>query len=45
MRSKFYQPDERRAEKVHELFARIARRYDLLNDLMSFGLQGLCPSG
>ena len=38
MQSKFYQPDERRAEKVHELFATIARRYDLLNDIMSAGL-------
>lgn len=38
MQSKFYQPDERRAEKVRELFATIARRYDLLNDLMSAGL-------
>jgi demethylmenaquinone methyltransferase/2-methoxy-6-polyprenyl-1,4-benzoquinol methylase len=36
--SKFYQPDEHRAEKVHELFATIARRYDLLNDIMSAGL-------
>jgi demethylmenaquinone methyltransferase/2-methoxy-6-polyprenyl-1,4-benzoquinol methylase len=36
--SKFYQPDEQRAEKVHELFATIARRYDLLNDIMSAGL-------
>ena len=38
MQSKFYQPDERRAEKVHELFATIARRYDLLNDVMTLGL-------
>src|SRR5579862_7811263 len=38
MESKFYQADEHRAEKVHELFATIARRYDLLNDLMSLGL-------
>ena len=38
MESKFYSPDVHRAEKVHELFATIARRYDLLNDLMSFGL-------
>ena len=38
MESKFYQPDEHRAEKVHELFATIARRYDLLNDIMSVGL-------
>jgi len=36
--SKFYQPDEHRAEKVHELFATIARRYDVLNDIMSAGL-------
>ena len=38
MQSKFYQPDERRAEKVRELFATIARRYDLLNDVMTLGL-------
>lgn len=38
MESKFYQADEHRAEKVHELFATIARRYDLLNDIMSAGL-------
>ena len=38
MQSKFYQPDEHRAEKVHELFATIARRYDLLNDIMSAGM-------
>ncbi len=38
MRSKYYQPDEHRAEKVRELFAAIARRYDLLNDLMSAGM-------
>jgi len=38
VQSKFYQPDERRAEKVHELFATIARRYDLLNDVMTLGL-------
>ena len=37
MESKFYQVDEHRAEKVHELFATIARRYDLLNDIMSAG--------
>jgi demethylmenaquinone methyltransferase/2-methoxy-6-polyprenyl-1,4-benzoquinol methylase len=35
--SKFYSPDQHRAEKVHELFAAIASRYDLLNHLMSFG--------
>ncbi len=38
MESKFYRPDEQRAEKVHELFATIARRYDLLNDIMSVGM-------
>jgi demethylmenaquinone methyltransferase / 2-methoxy-6-polyprenyl-1,4-benzoquinol methylase len=38
VQSKFYQPDERRAEKVRELFATIARRYDLLNDVMTLGL-------
>lgn len=38
MQSKFYSPDQHRAEKVRELFATIARRYDLLNDLMSLGL-------
>jgi demethylmenaquinone methyltransferase/2-methoxy-6-polyprenyl-1,4-benzoquinol methylase len=36
--SKFYQPDGTRAEKVRELFATIARRYDVLNDIMSAGL-------
>jgi demethylmenaquinone methyltransferase/2-methoxy-6-polyprenyl-1,4-benzoquinol methylase len=36
--SKFYQADEHRAEKVRELFAAIAQRYDLLNDIMSLGL-------
>jgi demethylmenaquinone methyltransferase / 2-methoxy-6-polyprenyl-1,4-benzoquinol methylase len=34
----FYAPDATRAEKVNDLFARIARRYDLINDLQSFGL-------
>ncbi len=38
MKSKFYSPDAQRAEKVHKLFATIARRYDLLNDIMSAGL-------
>jgi len=35
--SKFYRPDAQRAEKVHQLFATIARRYDMLNDIMSAG--------
>jgi demethylmenaquinone methyltransferase / 2-methoxy-6-polyprenyl-1,4-benzoquinol methylase len=34
----FYAPGEPRAAKVNDLFATIARRYDLLNDLQSFGL-------
>jgi demethylmenaquinone methyltransferase/2-methoxy-6-polyprenyl-1,4-benzoquinol methylase len=38
VKSKFYSPDAQRAAKVNELFATIARRYDLLNDLMSLGL-------
>jgi len=33
----FYVPGEQRAAKVNDLFAAIARRYDLLNDLQSFG--------
>jgi demethylmenaquinone methyltransferase/2-methoxy-6-polyprenyl-1,4-benzoquinol methylase len=37
----FYAPDERRAAKVNDLFAAIAGRYDLLNDLQSFGLHRL----
>ena len=34
----FYAPGEQRAARVNDLFAAIARRYDLLNDLQSFGL-------
>ena len=36
--SNFYSPDHHRAEKVRDLFATIAGRYGLLNDLMSLGL-------
>jgi demethylmenaquinone methyltransferase/2-methoxy-6-polyprenyl-1,4-benzoquinol methylase len=36
--NEFYAPGTARAAKVNDLFARIARRYDLLNDLQSFGL-------
>ena len=38
MANKFYTPGEQRAAKVSDLFATVARRYDLLNDLQSFGL-------
>jgi demethylmenaquinone methyltransferase/2-methoxy-6-polyprenyl-1,4-benzoquinol methylase len=34
----FFTPGEQRAAKVNDLFAAVARRYDLLNDLQSFGL-------
>jgi demethylmenaquinone methyltransferase/2-methoxy-6-polyprenyl-1,4-benzoquinol methylase len=37
----FYAPGEQRATKVNDLFATIARRYDLINDLQSFGLHRL----
>jgi len=39
--NEFFAPGERRAAKVNDLFARIARRYDFLNDLQSFGLHRL----
>ena len=38
MSNEYYAPGEQRAAKVNDLFARIARRYDFLNDLQSFGL-------
>jgi demethylmenaquinone methyltransferase / 2-methoxy-6-polyprenyl-1,4-benzoquinol methylase len=38
MSNRFYAPGEQRAEKVRELFTRIAGRYDLINDLQSFGM-------
>jgi demethylmenaquinone methyltransferase/2-methoxy-6-polyprenyl-1,4-benzoquinol methylase len=38
MGSKYYQPGEQRAARVNDLFASIAPRYDLINDLQSFGL-------
>jgi demethylmenaquinone methyltransferase / 2-methoxy-6-polyprenyl-1,4-benzoquinol methylase len=37
----FYDAGEQRAAKVNDLFAAIARRYDLINDLQSFGLHRL----
>ncbi len=36
--NKFYDAGKQRAEKVNDLFAAIAPRYDLINDLQSFGL-------
>lgn len=41
MSNVFYAPGGQRAAKVNDLFATIARRYDLLNDLQSFGLHRL----
>src|SRR5262245_24848655 len=38
MANPYYDPGEHRAAKVSDLFATIARRYDLINDLQSFGL-------
>lgn len=38
MSNAYYAPGDQRAAKVNDLFARIARRYDFLNDLQSFGL-------
>jgi demethylmenaquinone methyltransferase / 2-methoxy-6-polyprenyl-1,4-benzoquinol methylase len=37
----FYDAGGERAAKVNDLFATIARRYDLINDLQSFGLHRL----
>lgn len=41
MSNTFYAPGEQRAAKVNDLFGAIARRYDLINDLQSFGLHRL----
>jgi demethylmenaquinone methyltransferase/2-methoxy-6-polyprenyl-1,4-benzoquinol methylase len=41
MTNEFYKPGEQRAARVGELFAAIARRYDLINDIQSFGLHRL----
>jgi len=38
MANQFYEPGVQGEQKVRALFARIAKRYDLLNDLQSFGL-------
>lgn len=41
MSNAYYAPGDQRAAKVNDLFTRIARRYDFLNDLQSFGLHRL----
>ena len=41
MPSKFYVEGDARAAKVEDLFAAVAPRYDLINDLQSFGLHRL----
>jgi demethylmenaquinone methyltransferase/2-methoxy-6-polyprenyl-1,4-benzoquinol methylase len=38
MANTFFDPGDQRAAKVSDLFTRIAPRYDLINDLQSFGL-------
>ena len=38
MANPFYIEGEQRAAKVNDLFARVAPRYDLINDLQSLGL-------
>ena len=38
MPNPFYDPGRARSDKVRELFSAIASRYDLINDLQSFGL-------
>ena len=38
MANTFYEPGSRRAARVNDLFAGIAGRYDLINDMQSFGL-------
>jgi demethylmenaquinone methyltransferase/2-methoxy-6-polyprenyl-1,4-benzoquinol methylase len=38
MGNEYYVPGSQRAARVGDLFANIARRYDLLNDLQSFGM-------
>ncbi len=41
MSNKYLSYDENRAPKVREMFSRLARRYDLVNDVMSFGMHRL----
>lgn len=41
MTYEYYKPGEQRAARVGQLFASIARRYDLINDVQSFGIHRL----
>ncbi|MCC7373167.1 MAG: class I SAM-dependent methyltransferase [Verrucomicrobiales bacterium] len=41
MANRYYQDGEKRAEGVQDLFAAVAPRYDLINDLQSFGMHRL----
>lgn len=38
MKNKYLSYDEERAPKVRAMFSRLAERYDLVNDVMSFGM-------
>ncbi|HEY6065808.1 MAG TPA: bifunctional demethylmenaquinone methyltransferase/2-methoxy-6-polyprenyl-1,4-benzoquinol methylase UbiE [Thermoanaerobaculia bacterium] len=38
MKNKYLSYDEERAPKVRRMFSRLAQRYDLVNDVMSFGM-------
>lgn len=38
MQNKYLSYDDERAPKVREMFSRLAERYDLVNDVMSFGM-------
>lgn len=38
MPNKFLSYDEQRAPRVRQLFTKLARRYDLINDIQSFGM-------
>lgn len=41
MTNQYYEPGQRRGERVSALFSAVAGRYDLMNDLQSFGLHRL----
>ena len=38
MPNKYLSYDDQRAPKVRQMFSRLAKRYDLVNDIMSFGM-------